>query len=279
MRKGIKSLRGNQAFTLVELLVVIGIIALLISVLLPALNKARIQAANVKCLSNLKQLGNAVDMYANDNKNYFPLPWTPTNGTAASIPGLYEHLRTDWQVRLGRYAGYMNPGSALKSTPGTIFNCPRVTPEELANVASGSSYAINGALWQWSNSTAKGKRSKVKRPTEIVVIGDMIVSNSSYMLTSDGYGWSLSHTVENGFASTGMVAPLQSGANHLLRNLRPAFRHGNPKIQVGDLTDKGNGVANYLFVDGHAGSLREADIRYYQGNPLLRTPKHYHWWN
>ena len=82
--------RSRRAFTLVELLVVIGIIALLISILLPALNRAREQGKQAACLSNMRQIGSAALMFANEHTQHVPLGgelWgnPNVNGTPASL--------------------------------------------------------------------------------------------------------------------------------------------------------------------------------------------------
>ena len=81
--------RRCSAFTLVELLVVIGIIALLMSILLPTLGRVREQASAIKCASNLRQVGQAFHMYANENKGKLP-EWNASRSWTA------PYKSSDW---------------------------------------------------------------------------------------------------------------------------------------------------------------------------------------
>src|SRR3989440_11883639 len=88
VNKSPKNGPSRCGFTLVELLVVIGIIAVLIGILLPALARARFQANLTACASNQRQLGAALLMYANENRGLLPRFDLPAGGGEANLSDL-----------------------------------------------------------------------------------------------------------------------------------------------------------------------------------------------
>jgi prepilin-type processing-associated H-X9-DG protein/prepilin-type N-terminal cleavage/methylation domain-containing protein len=117
------------AFTLVELLVVVAIVALLIALLLPALSKARNAASTVACASNLRQIGAAFQMYADESGGYLPYSYQLYSGRGNAnyltnwdfVPATGpDHANREyfWPEEIAKYMGYGNPTSVY----GTAYN-------------------------------------------------------------------------------------------------------------------------------------------------------------
>jgi prepilin-type N-terminal cleavage/methylation domain-containing protein len=109
--------RRSDAFTLVELLVVIGIIALLISILLPSLNKARASAMELKCLSNLRQLGMTMRLFGLDNNDACPIGYIDQK-QFNYVVNFNNGRRTPTRTQMG----VMIEGGYLES--GEAYYCP-----------------------------------------------------------------------------------------------------------------------------------------------------------
>ncbi|MFI5382450.1 MAG: type II secretion system protein [Tepidisphaerales bacterium] len=249
------AMKSLKAFTLVELLVVIGIIALLVSILLPALNAANEAARTTACLSNLRQIGQAFAAYASDHKGYV----VPLAYDAGSLMPDTNNYRESWTTILvaGKYLTYPSAGmNAVPSVPN-VLSCPSSLKEFIsgtsvngaavagvpasridaigqshfrtgswtplkAGLVTYSSYAING-----TSDRDEGLPCRYyypSNPNPLPKVTD-VHESSRFVIAFDGVAFILTHN-----------------ANRL--NARHKNRH----------------VTNLLFFDGHADSYRTSGI-------------------
>lgn len=152
-----RHIHHKKAFTLVELLVVIGIIALLISILLPALNKARQAANTVVCLSNLQQLGLATVMFADDHHGYMQTCTTDNRAKLADPGKIKFAYRSgaggdyieDWASALLPYMGgqFNDTFVSAPAKQRKIFICPSDNYQGLDPVPGDPSSGSGYMLW------------------------------------------------------------------------------------------------------------------------------------
>jgi prepilin-type N-terminal cleavage/methylation domain-containing protein/prepilin-type processing-associated H-X9-DG protein len=245
VRRGARPCRGG--FTLVELLVVLGIITVLVSILLPALNAARRSSNALRCTANVRAICNALMLYASENKNRFP------PNTDLSFPPQYWYDMD----RAGRYlsknaAKRQGKNPLVVSAPG-VLGCP-------ADPDSDRSYSMN--FWASSKVdaiklTTKPKRgdlwnNKVKSPSNMILVTERWAStrlSTTAQWQSTAYVGYAGFAPGQRFGAGGGLTTLVSTGRWGSANCElPYMRHraGRAKSEK-----EPKGAVNIGYADGH----------------------------
>lgn len=237
-----------RAFTLVELLVVIGIIAILASLLLPSLSRVKLKARQTKCIGNLKQVGLAFILYANDNEGQLP----PLNSGGPFRDPSFPHDPTGWWYRILSDGKYL---SDVRVKNG-VWRCPNVSdadldqpfgeimegygPLENTTNTVGLPSILQFALDSSGQPKGSARLSQINRASQLWLVGDVGVPKNDTLNLSDYPNGGYYRTDIVTFTPTPMGLWIGAPAK------QPACRH--------------NLKATVCFVDNHIESWNYRDL-------------------